>query len=346
MGGVAGVDVKFAWKKAAAWGTAVACGTNDGVLILPDTFDRQAPAQLDDSLGLYWSQDSDPGSITAQGDLPMYLRYDGCDLGVGLAMGATGGAPVQQGATTAYKQVFTLANVLDGLFATFALNKKVNIEELLSVKFSGFTISGQIGEAIKITFHTIPSNLITNSVVNTLASFNNVTYRETKNRALYRQGVFRINDQSGAALGSGDVIYPKSFEFSFMRKMRGIHGAGGNFDTIDEPTNDGVPEVTLKLDFPRHLSSAYQDAWAAGTAKKCDITFTGAQIQSPYNRSWFFELPNLKFKKASAPTQTGIIGETCEFDVLGCSVAPTGMTGLTLPLRATVINQLSTNVLA
>jgi hypothetical protein len=347
MGSPAGVDVKCAWKKATTWGTAVACGANDGVLILPDNFDRDAPAQLDDSLGLFWPQDSDPGAISAKGDLPMYLRYDGCDLGIAMAMGATGGAPVQQAATTAYQQTFTLASVLDGLFLTGALNKKVNIEELPSMKLLGFTISGQVGEPITITFQTLPSNLITNSVVNTTTTFNNVTYREIKNRVLFRQGLFRMNDQSGIALASPAAdIYPKSFELSFKRKLAGVYGAGGSFDIIDEPTNDGTPEVSLKLDFPRHVSAAYQDAWITGTAKKLDMVFTGALIQSTYYRKWTFEFPNLKIKKASAPTKAGMLDETVEFDCLGCSAAPTGMTGLTLPFRATVINTLVTNVLA
>lgn len=124
-----GVEIKAAFKKASVWGEAVACGANDGILILPPSLKKDRPSQVDDSLGLYFSKDSDPGEIKVEGDIPAYLRYDSLDLLIALAMGATGGAPVQQGLTSAYKQTFTLSDNLDGLFGTFALNNNVNIDD-------------------------------------------------------------------------------------------------------------------------------------------------------------------------------------------------------------------------
>jgi hypothetical protein len=346
MSGVSGLEVKAAVKKAATWGTPVACGANDGILILEPSIDKERGDNVDDSLGLYFPQDSDPGEITVDGDLPMYLRYDSIDLLIAMAMGATGGAPVQQGSTTAYKQVISLASALDGLFCTLALNKKINVEELPSIKVMGFTIEGEVGKPLKITFAVKASNRNINTTggTNNLTSFNNVTYFETGNRVLFNQGVFRMNDQSAAALGSGDVIYPNSFKFTFMRKMEGVYGAGGTFDVIDEPTNDDVPEIKLELGFPRYTSEAYFTDWDNETPKKMDITFTGAQIQNPYNREFNIAFPNLKFSKVEAPIEKGIIKHPVELNVLGAASAPAGMT-VTNPFEITFINRQSSDVL-
>jgi len=344
MSGVSGLEVKAAVKKASTWGTAVVCGANDGILILPPTLSKEREDQIDDSLGFYFPQDSDPGAVKSEGDLPMYLRYDSIDLLIALAMGATAGAPVQQGTTAAYKQTFSLAESIDGLFATLALWTKINVEEYPTVKVTGLTLEGEVGKALTITFHLIASNRTT-SGSNTLTSFNNVTYFETKNRVLFNQGVFRMNNQSDPALGSGDIIYPNSFKLTFQRKMAGVYGAGGSFDVIDEPTNDGLPEMKLELTVPRYTSDAYFTDWDAGTVKKMDITFTGAVIESPYNRQFKIEFPNLKFAKVDAPVKQGIIDHPVEFNVLGADAAPAGMT-TTKPFEITVINRQSANVLA
>jgi hypothetical protein len=345
MPGVSGLEVKAAVKKAATWATAVACGANDGVLILPPSLKKSREDYVDDSLGFYFPQDSDTGEVKAEGDMPAYLRYDSLDLLVALAMGSTGGAPTQQGTTAAYAQTFSLAENIDGIFATLALWKKINVEEYTTIKVAGFTIEGEVGRPLKITFHLIASNMTTNSSTNDLTSFNNVTYFETGNRVLFNQGVFRMNDQSAAALGSGDVIYPNKFTLTFKRKMSGVYGAGGSFDIIDEPTNDGLPEMKLTLEFPRYTSDAYFTDWDNETPKKADITFTGKTIETPYDRQFKVEFPHLKLASVEAPVEPGIIKHPLEFNVLGASSAPTGMT-VTKPFEISVINRMTTDVLA
>jgi hypothetical protein len=93
-----GVEIGNAVKLATAWATPVACGADNGVLMLPHTLKKAQASNIDDSLGLYYPKDSDKEAITVAGDLNMYMRYASIDLLLALAMG-TSGDPVQSSET-------------------------------------------------------------------------------------------------------------------------------------------------------------------------------------------------------------------------------------------------------
>jgi hypothetical protein len=340
-----GREIKAAAKKGSAWGTEVACGENDGVLLKGDTLKRSIKDYTDDSLGLAFPQERDLGEIDVKGALNAFLRYDSLDLLIALAMGATGGAPTQQGGTSAYTQKFTLAEDLDGLFATIAVNKAVNVFEYPSAKIAGFTIKGRMGEPVTIDFDVVCDDEDPAPTTNDLTQFGNVTYFETANRVLMSQGVFRMNAQGGAALGGGDVINPSSFDLSYKRKLTADYQAGGA-NKIIEPVNDGVPEIKLKLEFPRYSASTYLSDFGSDSRKKMDITFTGALIADTYYRTFKLTFPNLAILNVEAATKEGQIVHPLEFACLGASSAPTGMTGITMPFQVDVTNRQSLDVLA
>jgi len=339
-----GTEIKSALKKASAWGAGVACGANNGVLTLPHTLKKDRAGIEEDSLGLYFPRELSQGDIKVEGTVPAYLRYDSLDLLIGLAMGDCGGSPVQQGTTSAYAQSFKLKESLDGLFATFAVNNGINIDEYTSLKVAGFTLKGEVGKPVQAAFQAVANDRVTNSAVNTGASFAAVTYFEQANRVLFSQGVFRMNAQAGPALADGDKIYPSNFELTFKRKMKGLYAAGGA-DRIDEPTNEGAPEVKLKLEFPRYTAKTYFEDWDSGAAKKMDIVFTGALIEGSYYRTMKLQFPNLKLSNVELPIEKGILKHPLEFECLACDSAPSGMTGITKPFQIDVINRQSANVL-
>lgn len=336
MSSAVGIEVKAAIRKAVTWGTAAACGAGHGVLILPDSIKKSRTNLKDDSLGQYFAVDSDTGEIKAEGNIQAYLRYDSLDLLIAQVMGAAG-TPTGTGP---YTHVYDLADSLDGLFLTYCINNKVNIEEFAGLKLSGFTLTGSVGQPLKITFKGIAYDMVTNSVVNTLVTFANVTNPETANRVLYSQGVMRLNGQNGIALAAGDKITPKTFTLDFTRNMKGEYGLG-TFNNIDEPTNDGPPTVTLSLEFPRYTADTYFMDWDANNKKKMDMTFTGAG-----GRSCKLEFPNLKIQEVDLPLAAGILKHPVKFDCLGATAAPTGMTGVTKPFRLTLVNNLATDPLA
>lgn len=350
--GVAGIEEKIAAKKATAWGAAVACGANDGLLFLPSSIKKSAGFDKDDSLGIAYSKDGILGGINVEGDLPVYLRYDGLDLLLAMFMGAAG-APTQQATTTAYAYAYTRADNVDGLFVTLAQHMKNFILEYPSAKIVGLTLKGERGKGVQAIFKIIGINKVWDSTVNTTTTYANVTIPEVANRVLFAQGVFRMNAQSGAALGSGDKIYPSSFELSAQRKLKGeftgayLFTSGSNSqDLIDEPINDDLPESTLKLTFPRLSATTYLAILGGDTRQKLDITFTGGLIASTYYRTFKLEFPHLQLKNDDPADEKGAIKEPLEFEVHGAFAAPTGMTGITTPFKISGINQRTTNPLA
>jgi hypothetical protein len=352
MPGVAGVEMKYALVKGTEWGTAVAAGANDGLLLLPTGVKSgDAALDVDDSQGLFFSQDGTPGAVKVDGDVPGYLRYDGCDLLIALFMGVAGSPSLHDGGSASYDFVYDLADNIDGLFATFVRNWKNYVEEVRSLKIAGITIKGERGKPLQLIADGIGDFAVQDGV-NSSTTFNNVTIAETKNRIHFAQGVFRMNDQGGAALGSGDVIYPSSFELSASRKLAGQYtgeftsGGTNPRDVIDEPTNDGMPEISLKLQFPRHTGKTRLTDLGNDTRKKMDITFTGPVIEGSIPRLFKIELPHLQFKSVDIVDEAGIIKEPAEFVCHGASTAPTGMTGITKPFRISGTNQRSADPLA
>ncbi len=341
-----GVNVKAAVAKASAWGAAVACGADSGVLIKPHTLKRTRQSLIDDSLGLYFPQSAVNAQIKVEGDIPSYLRYDGLDLLIALAMGETGGLPAGQGATTAYAQTFSLANTLDTYFATFIVNNGVNIDEYTTVKITGFTLTGEVGKPWEIKFHAIAIDRITGSTVNTPTTFNNVTFFETGARVLFGQSVFWMGNNSGSALSFSNAIFPNKFELQFKRKMAGKYGTGTSMDLIDEPTNDGLPEITLKLTMPRYTAATYFNNWDPMTQQMLQMTATGANIASTYNRSFQIQFPALQLSNVDLPMKEGILEHPLEFKALSIGTDPAGMTGVTNPFAINVVNRQSVNVLA
>ncbi len=348
MAGLAGIEIKAAVKKASTWGTAVACGANNGIVVLPTNIKRDSPITVDDSMGRFFSKDGLPGPLKVEGDIPAYLRYDGLDLLLALYMG-TAGAPTLQG-SGAYAYTYKVKTLLDGLFCTVAKHMKNYIDEYPSVKITGIAIKGEVGKALQVTISVVCQNKVVASVINTTTTFTNVTWFEEQNRVRFSEGVFRMNAQGGAALGSGNTIYPSAFEFTTKRKLAGEYStqyiSAINQELIDEPCGDGTLESTLKLTFPRHTSSTNIDALVSDSRKKMDITFTGALIGGAYYRQFKLQFPHLQLKNVDPVDAQGNIKEPIEFVVHGCASAPTGMTGLTDPFWISGINRLSTDPLA
>ena len=344
---ITGRETIVGLKKAATWGTAVACGAGDGLLILSENVSPAIEEHLDDSAGLAFIQRTDKGKAEASGTIDAYMRYEGLDVALALIMGAAG-APSQQEATTAYTNSYVMADSIWGKFATYAAKKKSDkIHELPAIKLHGFKLSGEMNGPVRISLDCMANELELASTTNTIATMANVTYPDKGNRIIWdSNATWKINDESGDALDDDDKIYPSSFELSFTRPMDPdwVAGATG----MAEPSPTGFPEALLTLNFPRYDDDnhGFFTDWDAFTRKKMEIYFKGALIESTYYYELKISMPNLKATDVKAPmTGPSKIPLSVSFRLLGTDTAPTGMTGITKPFQLDIQNTRTTDPL-
>jgi hypothetical protein len=351
---ISGSQQTLAFKKATAWGTAAVCGATNGLQFLTGQAKRAADVQVDESRGRAFSIDGTAGPIKCETSYNFHLRYAGMEL-IAAALMGTAGIPTVQGATVANLHTLKWNTDPYGLMLTVVKNMIAYIEEIPTAKVTGLTISGEVGpKPLQVTLDVIGINREVASAVNTLATFANVTLPTDANAnpVMFSQLVFRMNDAGGAALAAGDRIYPSKFTLTLKRKLKGDYtgafrttGASPQ-DLIDEPSNDGFPELGLTLEFATHSSTTYLVALGNDSRKKMDITATGAQIATPYNYTHLWQYPHLQLKNVNPTDGNGRITEPLEFLIHGASVAPTGMTGITDPLQWSITSKLATNPLA
>lgn len=352
MGALTGREMVVGIKQASDWGTAVACGAGDGLLINEDSIKQTVESLKDESWGIAAIKSSDAGAVNVAGTMGGYLRYDGMDVILALAMGKAG-APVQQDATDAYSNKFEIKSSIDGLFATYAALKQTDkVSEHPGMKIHGFTIAGAMNAPATFRLSCIANGLVLDSETNTAATMANVTYSTSGLRIipnLNQNFHLLLNDATGAALDSGqsgDQVGILDFELSFERPMEIVpdflNPTGG------EPSQSGHPVASLTIGFPRYDADNFGlfTDWLAATNKKGELYFKGPVISGEHSYSFKVSLPNLRITDADAtPTGPGRIPARVTFDVLGAAEAPTGMT-CTEPFEIEVVNTRTTAPLA
>lgn len=344
---ITGRQFVCAFKKAAVWHTPVACGAGDGLLITSDGIKATIAQDLDDSAGQPWVTDIDLGETSTAGSLDAYMRYEGMDVLLASVMGSSL-VPALVIGSQAYSNTYDMTTEIIGKFGTLAEQKLTDVVwEYPSVKVHGFKFSGEMNKPCTIGFEMICDQLVRNSVTNTVGTLAEVAPLKGNRIVMNKDTVFRINDQSSAALGAGDIVNPSSFELTVTRPMDS--GAVAGQAGVAEPDDNGFPVVSLTLKFPRYneANNAFFSSWAAGTSKKMDITFTGKLISDGQYYTFRVLFPHLRVADPAAPLSgAGKIPFTMKLDGVGALVAPAGMTGLTAPMRIEVVNKRTTNPLA
>jgi hypothetical protein len=268
---------KAAIKVGAAWGTEVdADAVGHGILPLNAGSPKLNVDMLEDESDTAFDVNLDVGNYAPSDfSLDFDYRWDGYEnLLLGLLMGVdtAPSGPVDGN----YVHTITLADKVESLFATYAVEKGTKIHICPSVKVLKWTLSGS-GGIVKSSFNLRADRLIDTSAI--LANMATVTIpANAHHRAKTNQVVIRMNDHTWAGGGTAltaAIIKPKSFTLEVERKFDGEHTTGSA--TILEPIETDKPTVKLTMEFPRMdaTNAAYFADWFAGTNKKADIFITG-----------------------------------------------------------------------
>jgi len=350
---IAGPDLVYAWKKAAPWGTAVACGVGDGLKAPAHGIKPSFEAMVDDCVGQAFATSVTPGALTCSGDISPYVRYNDIVLLKMLAQffGTAGTPSLHAAGAISYDHTLKVAKNVDGKFGTLcALMGGVYVEEFPSVKVSKAVFKLATGQPMSVTLSLIANDMKTDSSTNTTSTMANVTFLEPDNRAYAGQAELRVNAASGGALSGSDKLCWSDIEITLERAMEGINcgtTTGGTTprDVIDEPTANGLITGSIKITVPRVTGDTFGNVRNL-TSQKAELILTGGLIEGAIPYLIKFQMPNLSPTVNDVPHAAGKLVNTREFNLLGAAAAPTGMTGNTDPLWLLLTNKISTDLLA
>lgn len=329
----------IAIKKGVTWGTAVALNAAGRGMYLKDTGNLVAsPEQLiDASIGRVWPECVTQGKRQVNLTMLADLRFDSplWEM-IALCIGDDDNVLL----SGEYVHTMSVQDTMNGLFHTLCVYDGSVVREIASFKVSGFTIKGSAAGIVELTIRGIGNNVIDTGQVNTtLGSVTNTTncLRVPFNVETY------INDQSGAALASGDLVQASEFEFSFDRNLTPDFTTNGTLFQTAEPYEVGQPKTSLKLLFPKtpitNYTAALQDL-ANGTLKKAQIIIYGPNtgVTNPYSIT--IQFASLLVENVESPLQgdNQQIPQNITFMGLHTATAPNGMASLFNPFRINLLN--------
>jgi len=332
-------------KKATTWGTAVALGAGDGILIDSDgglarKQDYLAAKEADTP----FVKEGDLGPVKEVDFSPtFFMRYDPGRLGTLIALlFGTAGTPTQQGATTAWKHVFQWADSVYGKFATFAVERPGKIWEVASAKVHGFELVVAAG-LVKGTLNLRGNTVIDDSAVNTATQMDALTYVDRENRIRFTQGQVKMNAQTGEDVTGETALQINSLSISYKRSVDAV--VPGGETKIIEPVENDHPIVQVKLGFPRmnSVNAAFFSTFSAETEQKMLIKFTGALIATSYYYDLALYFPRLRIIEPDFPWDEVVPG-SITLQAEEASTNPTGMS-YARPY-AELINKQTTDYLA
>jgi hypothetical protein len=346
MPGVTGREMKaVAFAKCGTNSWNVAASVTKGARFDTDGGLRHAPSFIEDnSFGETFRGSAEPGDVAPpEPAFSGQARYEDYNYILeALAMGSPAAVAISAsaaGQTTSWSHVIDVAPSIDGLCATFAMDRKLYVEELTSAKIYGFGETYGGGGVIMQSFRTVGSKATHISSVNINSTVHGASYPALNGRIQRSHGTFRLNAQGGSGLASGDAIPVEGLEFSFERPQDRTHASGSPY--IIEPADNDFPMVSFRVTFPRMntiSANSLRTAINSYTAYKADWTCLGAFINSTDRYTALWQFPYVELQDFATPTAGAAqVKPTALFVAKKPSAAPTGMTGVVNPVRRTRI---------
>lgn len=341
--GQTGRTFKLAFAKYGTNSWGVAASVTKGAHFTSDAGMKYEAAMIqDNAFNQTFLGNQEPGlveapSLTFEG----YLRYDDHNYILqALAMGSPAAVVISTsaaGQVTSWTHQFDLADTIDGLGATFAIDKNLYVDELTSAKVFGFETTQIDNGGMQVGFKVLGSKPTNISSVNINSTVGGANFPPLTNRVVQQQGVFRMNLHSAGALGASDAIKAESISFMFERPQDAPHVYGQDF--VDEPADNDHPNFEIAITFPRMNTPSANSLYAglrSATAFKADWTFTGALINSTDNYKMLFQFPYIQLNDWEAATGGSAeqVKPVATFRANMATTSPTGM-AFVRPFRLT-----------
>lgn len=348
MPGTTGREMKgwaFAKFGTNSWG--VAASVTKGTRFMGDGGLKFQPTFVEDrSFGETFLGPSDIGDI-APVDISLggQARYEDFNYVLeALAMGSPAAVTISTsaaGQTTSWLHIIDMAPSIDGFGATFAIDRKLYVEEITSAKVCGFGETFGDGGIVEQTFKLLggkPTNISSININSTLYS---ASFPALNGKVFRKQGTFRVNAQGGGSLGATDEIKVESVEFSFDRPQDRSFATGQDY--IVEPGDNEFPVPSVRATFTRMNTVSANSLYAAlraSTAYKGDWICLGAFVNSTDQLTRKYQFPYMELQDFQTPAAGAAqVKPTAMWVLKKPASAPTGMSGVTMPFRLTRIMQ-------
>lgn len=352
MSGVTGRSMKMAFEKFGTNSWGVPASVTKAIYFEADGGMQFKPAQIvDNAFGQTFTAPSDSGLVEAPNlSLTGRMRYDDYSyLWDALAIGSPATVTLSTSATgqvTSWKHVFDLADNIDGLGLTTAIERVLYVEELTSAKVYGFEIAEDANGAMNVTYKVMGTKPTNISSVNVSATVSGAVSPALTNRIMQQHGVFRMNTFSAAGLASADTLAMESIKFTFERPQDAPHIYGQDY--IAEPADNGFPVFSLELHYPR-MNTVSANSLYAGLRNaqqfKADWTFNSNgtvgsnMINSTDAWQYLLQFPCLQMDTDGFQAPTAGAQQVKPIAKFMARLAPTSPTGMSFvrPFRLTRI---------
>ena len=346
MAGRTGREFKgFAFSKFTTNSWGVAASVTKGTRFTSDGGLKRAPTFVEDRsfgetfLGPSSIGDNAPTDITLTGQ----ARYeDHHYILEALCMGSPNAVTIAtsaSGQVTSWQHIIDLAPSIDGLGATFAMDRSNYVEEIPSAKIYGFGETYGEGGIIEESFKILGVAATHLSSINTSSTVYGANFPALGGKMFRKECTFRINAQGGGALGSTDAIPVEGIEFTFERPQDRTFASGS--PEIIEPADNEFPVPSFTVQFPRMntvTANSLRTAIQSFVTYKADVTYLGAFINSTDQYKKLYQFPYLELQDFQTPTAGAAqVKPRAMFVLKKPSAAPTGTIGVTNPFRITRI---------
>lgn len=343
--GVTGRETQMAWGLLGVGSWGIAASVTRGCYFQSDGgLKLDAPLVNDEAFGQPFYGPGDRGDVAAPNlTLTGRSRYNDWQYGWDAKVLGSPAAPTIStsavGQTTSWQHVIDLATSTDGAALTFAINKTLYVDELTSAKPYALMekegTDGVMDRSYKL-LGSKPTNL---SSINVGATVAGAAYPPLTGRIFRKHGTFRMNIQGASALGAGDAVQIESWDFTFERPQDAPHIYGQDY--VMAPADNGFPEVTFKVSYPRMTAASASSLYAAlandGVVFKSDMTFLGAFINSTDRYKRLYQFPHVELALWDGADVNGANQVKPEATFV-CKLAVTSPAGMAFvnPLRLTL----------